>query len=673
MRFFAACLLLAPASFAAAPSLMPLPVSIQAGTGDLPITGKFTIGGDARLEATLTRFLDRLARQTGIILAARKPLKNAAEAVLHVSVAGRGRPGFPALGEDESYTLDIGRDGATIKAATADGAMHGLETFAQSVQPGPDGFRAPAMHIEDHPRFAWRGLMMDVSRHFMPVDTVERNLDAMAAVKLNVLHWHLSDDQGFRVESRLHPRLQLMGSDGLYYTQPQIRAVVAYARDRGIRIVPEFDMPGHSASWLPGYPILASGKGPFDILRNFGGSTAVMDPTRESTYAFLDSFIGEMSALFPDKFFHIGGDEVNPREWNDSPKIQAFEKKHGMKNAHDLQVYFNKRLLKILSKHGKTMIGWDEILHPDLPKATVVHIWRNQASLANAVEQGHRTILSWGYYLDHLSPAKFHYGVDPLGGAAAQLTDEQAKNVLGGEACMWAELVSSETVDSRIWPRMAAIAERLWSERDVTDVASMYDRLEAVSRNLEWTGVIHRADYGPMLDRISGGARNEPLRILADAAEGLGCCSQRRPARITTQTPLNRFADAVRPESESVRALENAAGRLAIDPANDAGDAAVLREQFTVWAANDARFQALAGTNALLNEVKPLSVDLSALGVAGLRVLDSWKSGAALPQDWMAQQNGEIARMLKPYPSEVILAGARVIKTLLDSLAPKGQ
>ena len=201
-----------------------------------------------------------------------------AEATLRVTCSGRSSAAYPALGEDESYTLDITPDGASIKAVTIDGAMHGLETFAQSIQPGPDGFRAPAMHIEDRPRFAWRGLMMDVSRHFMPVETVERNLDAMAAVKLNVLHWHLSDDQGFRVESRLHPRLQLMGSDGFYYTQAQIRAVVAYARDRGIRIVPEFDIPGHSASWLPGYPVLASGKGPFDILRNFGISLAVLDP-----------------------------------------------------------------------------------------------------------------------------------------------------------------------------------------------------------------------------------------------------------------------------------------------------------------------------------------------------------------------------------------------------------
>jgi hexosaminidase len=676
MRFLVLCLLGAPALLADAPALMPLPVKIETGTGGLVIDGKFTVAGDARFDAALTRFIARVSRQTGIMMANRKPFKTVSEATLRLSCSGctaRNATAYPVLGEDESYTLDISSSGASITAATYDGAIHGLETFAQAIQPSSDGFRVPAMRVEDRPRFAWRGLMLDVSRHFLPVETVERNLDAMAAVKLNVLHWHLSDDQGFRVESRRYPQLQGKGSDGLYYTQAEIRAIVAYARDRGIRVVPEFDIPGHSASWMPGYPALASGPGPYEILRTFGGSQAVIDPTRESTYTFLSSFIGEMATLFPDKFFHIGGDEVNPKQWNESPKIQAFEKKHNIKNAHDLQVYFNQRILKIVSRYGKTMIGWDEILHPDLPKATVVHIWRNQASLANAVEAGHRTILSWGYYLDHLSPAKLHYDVAPQGGPAAQLTDEQAKSILGGEACMWAELVDSETVDSRVWPRAAAIAERLWSPRDITDVSSMYARMESVSRNLEWTGVTHRANYSPMLDRLTGGQPNGALRMLSDAAEGLGCCSQRRPARITTATPLNRFADAVRPESESVRALENAAARLAVDPANDATDATLLRDQFTHWAANDAAFQTLAANNSLLTELKPLSIDLTAVGTAGLRILDAWNSNTPLPADWVTQQNAEMARMLKPYSSEVTLAAARVVKVMLDSLAPKGR
>ncbi len=267
MRLLLAGLSIAVVLHAEAPALMPMPVKAESGAGALAIDGKFTIsaGGpaDPRLEAALVRFIARVARQTGLIVAARKPVRGAA--TLLVEIAGRG-PEYPALGEDESYQLNVTPDGARIQAPAVDGALRGMETFAQLIAPGPDGFRAPAIHIEDHPRFAWRGLMMDVSRHFMPVEVVERNLDAMAAVKLNVLHWHLSDDQGFRVESRLHPRLQLMGSDGMYYTQAEIRRVVAYARDRGIRVVPEFDIPGHTASWFPGYPELTGGQG---SVRNF--------------------------------------------------------------------------------------------------------------------------------------------------------------------------------------------------------------------------------------------------------------------------------------------------------------------------------------------------------------------------------------------------------------------
>jgi hexosaminidase len=651
---------------------MPMPVKAESNTGALTIDGKFTVSAsgpaDPRLEAALTRFIARVARQTGLIVAAKKPATGAA--TLHVEIAGHGLsrtgPEYPALGEDESYALNVTPDGAVIKAPAVDGALRGMETFAQLIAPGSDGFRAPAMQIEDHPRFAWRGLMMDVSRHFMPVDVVERNLDAMAAVKLNVLHWHLSDDQGFRVESRLHPRLQLMGSDGLYYTQAEIRRVVAYARDRGIRVVPEFDIPGHTASWFPGYPELTIGKGPFEILGKFGVSDDVMDPTREYTYAFLDSFIGEMALLFPDKYFHVGGDEVNGKQWNGSTRIQAFAKAHGLKNSRDLQVYFNQRIQKIVQKHGKIMIGWDEVLHPDLPKATVVHIWRNQAALADAVQKGYRTILSWGYYLDHLSPAGYHYGIDPMGGPAEQLTAEQQTKILGGEACMWSELVDAETVDSRIWPRMAAIAERLWSAKDVTDVDSMYTRLGAVSRMLDWTGVQHRGGYAPMLSRLAAERPNEPLRILADASEALGLGPRQRAGHYTTDKPLNRFVDAARPESESVRALEQAATRAAADPKANAADVVLLREQFTRWSTNDAQLDPLVEGNALLTEVKPLSVDLSAAGVAGLRLLDGLSGGSPLASDWLSQENTEVTRMLRPN-AEVTLAAARVVKILLDA------
>ena len=650
---------------AAAPSLMPLPVKVETAPGILAVDGSFSVAAtgytDLRLESALNRFAARVSRQTGIpMLAARPP--EAGRATLRVECAGApSGPGAegPPLGEDESYQLDVAPDGARLKAATVAGALHGLETFAQLVVPGAEGFHVPAIHIEDRPRFPWRGLMLDVSRHWMPVEVVERNLDAMAAVKLNVFHWHLSDDQGFRAESRRFPRLQQLGSDGSFYTQADIRRVVAYARGRGIRVVPEFDMPGHTNSWLVGYPELASAPGPYSIGRTWGVYDGAMDPTREETYDFLDAFLAEMTQLFPDPYFHIGGNEVNGRQWSQSSSIQAFATEHKLEGTRDLQVYFNQRLQKLLQKYGKIMVGWDEVLHPDLPTDTVVQSWRGQASLAEAASKGYRGILSAGYYLDHLSPASYHYGIDPLADAAQKIAPEEASRILGGEACMWAEYVNAETVDSRIWPRAAAIAERLWSPKEVADVDSMYARMEAVSRVLEWTGVQHRANYAPMLDRLAAGRSAEPLRILADACEGQGLGPRSRAMKYSSLVPLNRFVDAARPESESVRALEQAAGKL---------DIAQLREQFTRWAANDTRFQPLAEDNALLAELKPLSQDLSALGSMGLRILTYLESHRPAPKSWLSKQAQELARMLKPR-SEVVLAAVRPVKLLLDELA----
>ena len=659
-------------AFAAVSALMPLPMKVEAAPGRLLIDASFTAAAspDARLARALVRFVNRISRQTGIPMGM-MPAVEDARPTLRVECAAAGAD-YPALGEDESYTLDISADGALVKAPTVAGALHGLETFAQSIVAGPDGFQAPAMHIEDRPRFPWRGLMMDVSRHWIPLEIVLRNLDAMAAVKLNVLHWHLSDDQGFRVESKRFPRLQELGSDGHYYTQDEIRRVVAYARDRGIRVVPEFDIPGHTTSWFPGYPELASAPGPYSIGRTWGVYDPAMDPTREETYQFLDSFLGEMVALFPDPYFHIGGDEVNGRQWNQSAAIQGFASEHKLADAKALQVYFNQRIQKLVAKYGKIMIGWDEVLQPDLPVESVIHVWRGQAALAEAATKGHRTILSWGYYLDHLRPASYHYGIDPLAGAAAQLTPEQAALVLGGEACMWGEYVSAETIDSRIWPRAAAIAERLWSARDVTDVNSMYDRMEAVSRTLEWTGVEHRANYLPMLDRLAAGQSSGPLRVLADACEGLGLGPRARAQKYTSLVPLNRLADAARPESESIRALEQAAARWVSNAPSRQQDERRLRQQFTRWAENDADFQALAEGNALLVELKPVSQDLAALGSMGLRLLDYLAGSQPAPAGWVGAQIQELARMQKP-KAEVTLAAVRPVKALLDELARRAK
>lgn len=697
-----------PALFASEPALMPVPVKVVATQGKFAVNANFvveTVGGaNARLAPAVRWFLARIARQTGLLYA---PVPPPAADVRRLVIECAGGPELPTLGEDESYTLDVSDTETRIKAATSEGAIHGLATFVQLIQPGPDGFQAAGVHIEDRPRFPWRGLMLDVCRHWMPLEVVKRNLDAMAAVKLNVLHWHLSEDQGFRVESKRYPRLHQLGSNGDYYTQDQIREIVTYARDRAIRVVPEFDVPGHSGAWFPGHPELAVATGPF-TLGGRGGSA--MDPTKESTYALLDGFIGEMTQLFPDPYFHIGGDEVNPREWNQSESIQAYAKEHGLKDAPAIQVMFNQRLLKIVQKYGKTMVGWDEILVPGLPTDAVIQSWRGQKSLSEAAAKGYRGILSWGYYLDHLSPASQHYSVDPLGGPdAAALTPEQASRIMGGEACMWAEMVGPETVDSRVWPRTAAIAERLWSPAEVKDADAMYVRLEAISRNLEFTGAMHRAYYQPMLDRAVGSQPVEPLRVLADVIEALGFGAG-RTGRPTGTMPLNRFVDACLPESELVQSLERAARRFVANPAGDKTDEALLRRQFETWAANDALFRPLAENNKLLAEVVPVSKDLAALGEAGILMLDylkpppavpdgvkpkklsgkakkaeeaAQKEAAAAKEAWLVKENAELTRLATPprrgaagaaaqTPSpDVRLAAFRPVKVLADALSHK--
>ena len=574
-------------------SLMPMPASVQMKIGQLVIDPSFTIGitghSDALLQHAVEIFLDNLRRQTGIPPLDMK-IVDAAQAKVIIHCEGPSKP-VQEFGEDESYSLEISSTGAKLDAATTLGIMRGLQTFLQMVQTTSDGFAVPAIAIRDQPRFSWRGLMIDVSRHFIPLDVLKRNLDGMAAVKLNVFHWHLSDDQGFRVESQKFPKLQELGSDGLYYTQAEVRDLIAYAHDRGIRVVPEFDMPGHSTAWFVGYPELASAPGPYQIERKWGVFDPAMDPTQERTYKFLDTFIGEMARLFPDQYFHIGGDEVNGKQWDANPNIQAFMRAHGMKNNQDLQAYFNTRVQKIVSKHGKTMVGWDEILRPDLPKDIVVQSWRGQDSLAAAAKLGYRGLLSFGYYVDLNWPASRHYAVDPIS-APANLGPEEKQRILGGEACMWSEYVSPENIDSRLWPRTAAIAERLWSRQDVTDVRSMYQRLQNVSQRLDWLGLTHNSNYEPMLRRIAGSNDISALRTLTDVLEPVKDYAREEIAAVeaTSLAPLNRVVDAARPESETARHFSELVNALIAGQA-DANAKQEIAMWLSRWRDNQANLQ----------------------------------------------------------------------------------
>ena len=306
----------------------------------------------------------------------------------------------PDVNTDESYTLEITSDKILVSSESDIGAMRAMETIYQLIQTDKDKVFLPCLKIEDSPRFQWRGLMIDVCRHFLPKSVILRNLDAMAMVKMNVFHWHLSEDQGFRVECKTFPKLHELGSDGQYFTHEDVKEIIKYANDRGIRVIPEFDIPGHSTSWFVGYPEYASIPRNYEIERHYGAFDPTFDPTKEETYIFFDKFFKEMSALFNDEYMHIGGDENTGRDWDSSKSIQEFKKANNLKSNHELQAYFNKRIQKILEKYGKKMIGWDEILSTDLPKSIVIHSWQGKQGMVTAAKNGYYSILSNGYYID---------------------------------------------------------------------------------------------------------------------------------------------------------------------------------------------------------------------------------------------------------------------------------
>src|SRR6266849_448460 len=626
-------------------NLMPMPSSVQAGVGQLPVDRSFSVAitgfRDVTVERGVQRFIAELSRQTGMFLK-QKPTNSANPTLLIHAVHGSEKA--QKLSEDESYELVINPSGAKLTAPTPLGVLHGLQTFLQLVEITTNGFAAPVVTIKDQPRFPWRGLLIDVGRHFIPLDVLRRNLDGMEAVKMNVLHWHLYDNEGFRVESKRFPKLQEAGSDGLYYTQDEIREFVAYARDRGIRVVPEFEMPGHSRSLFAGYPELASGPGPYTV--EPGGADAVMDPTREETYKFIDKFIDEMAKLFPDDYFHIGGDEVNGHPWDANPKIQAFIHAHGMKNNQDLQAYFNQRLEKILAKHHKIMVGWDEILHPELPTTIVIQSWRGQESLAAAAKQGYSGLLSFGYCIDLMWPASRHYAVDPMSGEAALLNPEEKSRIIGGEACMWSEWVTRENIDSRIWPRNAAIAERLWSPPEVQDPGSMYTRLGELSWRLEWLGMTHRSSMDLAFYRMAGTNDIAALRTLADAVEPVKDYTRMNSLKTVWdfRGPLNRLVDIARPESDQARRFRDVVQTYIGSGYKDQTSEREIRTRLVAWRDNDARLHPLLARSFLLNELSPLSEDLSSLGAAGLVALDYLDKSEPSPNLWRTQQLALVER-----------------------------
>ena len=660
-------------------NVMPLPAKVERAEGSLKIDASFRVAfagyRESRLERAGLRLERQMQRQTGLVIL--HGSKSAGTSTLEISTDHESKA-IQELGEDESYTLDVTPTGAKLHAANPLGTLHGLQTFLQLIAITPDGFNVPAVHIEDRPRFPWRGLLIDSGRHFIPVDVIKRNLDGMEAVKMNVFHWHLSDNQGFRTESRKFPKLHEQGSDGLYYTQEEIRDVVEYARDRGIRAVPEFDMPGHSTAWFVGYPELASGSGPYPIERQWGVFNPAMDPTDEKTYKFLNEFIAEMARLFPDQFFHIGGDEVNGKEWDANPKIQVFMKSHHIKNNTELQAYFSGRVQELVTKHKKTPVGWDEVLVPGVPKTIVIQSWRGVDSLAAAAKDGYRGILSNGYYLDLGWSAARHYGIDPLGGPAAALTQAQKQLIVGGESCIWSEYVNAENIDSRIWPRNAAIAERLWSPEGATDVSSMYARMESESTRLEWLGLTHRSFQGTMLQRIAGSwtpAEFDALRALARAVEHQKDYTREESAGSppTSLTPLNRLVDAVYPESDVSRRFSLLVDQFVASGCKDPALVVEIRLQLAEWATIDERLQPLAQRSHLVKDAASASSAFSQAAKIAVGALEAIQKASPLSiEQRKAQLDSLNALELEAHKSQLTIPELAAFQKLIEAASTGG-
>jgi hexosaminidase len=679
LRVIAASLFSTAAIAQTALPVMPLPLHAVRAPGEFVIDASFSMSTagyrDAFLEKAAARLARNLSAKTGLALAGELVAETPSS---RVRIHCKGAAAEP----DESYTLTVTPRRVELRAAAPIGAMRGLATLFQLVRTTPAGSAIPSVTIEDRPRFAWRGLMIDVSRHFIPVEVLLREMDAMEAVKLNVLHLHLSDAQGFRVESKLFPKLQEAGSEGQFYSQDDVRTIAGYAQDRGIRVVPEFDVPGHTKSWLTGYPELASRPGA-------DNTTATLDPSNERVYEFLDGLFGEMSALFPDPYFHVGGDEVAAAAWSQSPSIQAFMKQHGFKDKHELQAYFSGRVHEIVRKHGKTTIGWDEMLGGEIAGDVAIESWRSSKMTAKAAIAGHPAIVAAGYYLDWQMPAGFHYAFDPLDTAAygltpeqreltkghrlaeffpedtvvtspVRLTAEQERRILGGEAAMWTELVTAERLDERIWPRMAAIAERFWSPRTVRDEDSMYERLTKVWHDLEVLGLKRTAEDKAMFDRLAPGA-GATACLFAETLEPVKFYA-RRAQVMQGRAPALSLADVIPPESLAAEEFRREVRRLLSSRAG-----ALTEERLALRAHVWADLTSWRDSADALGDTLPLTADVKALTEAGLRALIAWEQRQPPPPEQVAKQRALIEKH-----KQTAAASADLIHSFLRPQPPSG-
>ncbi|MGV8924192.1 MAG: beta-N-acetylhexosaminidase [Ewingella sp.] len=787
---FASSLLLAITATAfAAPAgnlpLMPWPQQVEvapdAGKWGVDTSLSVAVSGDD-LGPAVSRLRERIEQQTGWTLQPQPAdaHQSKIQIVIKHKVAAQPMPD-----SDESYELEVTPQGATLTANTRFGALHGMETLLQLLQNDGQNTFLPLVTIHDQPRFAWRGVLLDSARHFLPVSTIKRQLDGMAAAKLNVLHWHLTDDQGWRFASQHYPKLQQLASDGEFYTVEQMKDVVAYATSLGIRVVPEIDMPGHASAIAVAYPELISAPGPYKMEREWGVHEPTLDPSNDEVYKFADTLISELTAIFPDPYLHIGGDEVKDTQWMNSKAIQAYMQKNNIADSHALQAAFNKRLQVILHKHQRKMVGWDEIFHPDLPHDIVIQSWQGPDSLGASAQQGYQGILSTGFYLDQPQSSAYHYRNEilpqPLGvnqnvadGEKAQswqfsmprlkgkpvdgsftliegkegwrgfidfggktrravrdiiwqdggnvsfavdtwmgdtrpvltlnegkfngyflignarypatgsqlsavpagtppvVPDTQGmKNILGGEAALWQENITSQILDLRLWPRGFVVAERLWSAQNVKDIGNMYQRLAKIdSWSVVSVGLQQHAQTARMMSRLMNSTDITPLLTFSTALEPAQYYTRQhikfQAGHYTQFEPLNRLVDALPAESNAVRELDNHISALLANP-KDADAAAAIRSQLEVWQRNTPLVQPQLTQNYVLKPVIPVAEQVGKLSELGLQWLDQVQKGTAISQQERQQAQAQLDAAAQ-IQDELVIAAVYPLQRLLQGM-----
>jgi hexosaminidase len=489
--------------------IVPIPKEVSVTNGPLRIAADTDIvysGGEGAASAA-GYFVELVTQQK--LVAVSKPKKGE---------PGSGSIAFVLGGDSapEGYTLEIDKSGATITSRTPAGLFYGGVTLWQVITSKPlqgVAIELPAVKITDEPRFAWRGLMLDSARHYQSPEYIKQFIDWMALHKMNTLHWHLTDDQAWRLEIKKYPKLTSVGAwrvpagaaaradidpktgkprlYGGFYTQAQVREIVAHAASRHVNVVPEIEMPGHATAAVVAYPELGVTKNPPKAVPEEWGIFPTLFNVEESTFTFLENVLAETIELFPGPYIHVGGDEALKDEWHASPRVQARMKEFGVKDEHELQSYFIQRMEKFISSKGRKLIGWDEILEGGLaPNATVMS-WRGIDGAIAAANAGHDTVLapSPDLYFDHwqspgdLSPGRSDtlslemvYKFNPI---PDKIPAEQHKHVLGLQANLWAEMMrSEERVTYMAYPRVAALAEVAWSQPKRMSWENFQSRLE---------------------------------------------------------------------------------------------------------------------------------------------------------------------------------------------------